>query len=196
MKHNALAITLIVIGIGLVGFVFFQEEEINIPNTPDISNVTNKTLPSGEVLLDDAVYSPPAFLEDGVNKLVIEKIGVEAEILEGGEDVLAEGVWHLPRTANPADGGNTVISAHRWKYKPPDPRTFYDLDKLEVGDEIIVTWDNSIYIYIVNNIFEVASNEVDILSPSDNNKLTLFTCTPLYSTDRRLVVQADLESIK
>jgi len=183
-KYNKyFSLSLIITGISLIGFVIYQDH---------ITKSNNKTLPTGEVLLGGDKVTAPQPLIEGVNKIVINKIGVEAEILEGGEEALAEGVWHLPRTADPGTGGNFVVSSHRWKYLPPDPRTFYDLDKLEIGDMIEVTWAGEVYKYVVQDIFVVTPDRVDILAPSDDNILTLFTCTPLYSTDRRLVIKASL----
>lgn len=187
MKHKLIAILLIVSGLSLLVFTLTRQ-----------SITTNElpTLPSGEeAVVQDNDIVKPGDLTQHDNKIVIDKIGVEAEILEGGIESLAQGVWHLPRTSNPKDGGNTVITAHRWKYKPPDSRTFYNLDKMEIGDSITVFWEGSEYKYIIDKVFEVTPDQVEILAPSDKAQLTLFTCTPLFSTDRRLVVKANLESV-
>jgi len=185
MKQNKLAISLIIIGVGLFVFGILQQQ---------MEMSRQDALPSGEekIVLEQGVYDYTLPDESLDNKLVIEKIGVNATINEGGEEVLALGVWHLPRTSTPDKGGNTVLSAHRWKYKPPDPRTFYNLDKMEVGDDIEIIWQGQKYVYRVKKVFEVTPDKVEILSPSGKPELTLFTCTPLYSTDRRLVVKAEL----
>jgi len=184
MKQNKLAISLVVLGVGLFFVGLFRQLDLAKP----------QVLPSGEEkeVINKGVYdyTPPDKSAD--NRLIIKKIGVDAVIYEGGQETLALGVWHLPRTSTPDKGGNTVLSAHRWKYKPPDPRTFYNLDKLEIGDEIKVYWEGREYNYKIEKIFEVTPDKVEVLAPSNKEELTLFTCAPLYSTQRRLVVKADL----
>ena len=118
---------------------------------------------------------------------------MSAPIWEGGEEQLAKGVWHLPESGTPEDG-SLVVSSHRWKYLPPDPRTFYNLDLLEPGDVIEVLWDDDVYSYTVDTLFEVDPTDTAILQDAKNGSLILFTCTPLYSTERRLVVVAMLEN--
>ncbi|BCX13765.1 MAG: hypothetical protein KatS3mg085_297 [Candidatus Dojkabacteria bacterium] len=130
------------------------------------------------------------------NLLIIPKIGVKAKILEHSDlsilDV-EEGVWREPFTNTPEDeGGNTVIAGHRFQYLPPNTSTFYHLDKLKSGDKILVIWDKKEYIYEVQDIFEVEPSDTYIRDNSGESLLTLYTCTPLGSEARRLVVRAKL----
>lgn len=174
---------LIAVGLGIIVYSqgwfkkndFFQEQYVELPSG-DISTTTSYVIP------DD---------KEG-NWIVIPAMGVDAAIVEGGEEALQKGVWHLPRTSTPELGSNTVISAHRWLYKPPDPRTFYDIDKVEVGDEIYVRWNDVDYTYRVMSTEVVTPDRVDILKSTDKPMLTVFSCTPLYSTSHRLVVRAEL----
>lgn len=129
------------------------------------------------------------------NMLIIPKIGAEINIVEGkNENALFNGAWRLPGTSTPDDGGNTVIGGHRWRFRPPSKRTFYNLDKLEKGDEIQVIWQNKEYLYRVREIKIVKPEEVEILENTTDDILTLFTCTPLFSTKFRLVVVAEKEN--
>lgn len=185
MRDKRYLYTLVIFGIGLLvaGFFFQSSAKDEDSNRP--------ALPAGNTDITAEGNNPPAVITDA-QTLRIEKIGVYGEILEGDETTLDVGIWHLPRTSTPDQGGNTVISAHRWKYLPPDPRTFYDLDKVTLGDMIEIVWDGVVYTYEVTDSFIVTPDRVDILAPTDEAVLTLFTCTPLYSTDKRLVVRAQL----
>jgi sortase A len=89
-----------------------------------------------------------------------------------------------------------VISAHRWKFRPPDTRTFYNIDKLAVGDEIKIFWQGKAYYYRVRETKVVTPDQTEILYPTKEPQLTLFSCTPLFSTSHRLVVVADLEKVE
>jgi len=129
------------------------------------------------------------------NRLIIPRMGVDADVLDGPtQATLNKGLWHIPGSAVPGQDGNIVISAHRWLYKPPNPKTFYLIETLKVGDPIYYNYHGSRYTYRVSKTFVVNPDDVHILK-QDENKLTLFTCTPLYSTKQRLVVNADLVSI-
>lgn len=126
------------------------------------------------------------------NRLEIPKMGVAARIHEGDSETLNKGVWLLPRTSTPDQGGNTVITAHRWLYRPPDPRTFYLIDQLEPNDLFTIHWQAKTYIYEVYEVKLVRPEQTEILYPTKDPIVTLFTCAPLFSTDYRQVVRAKL----
>lgn len=138
-------------------------------------------------------------IEDRVpeeNRLVIPKIGVNAEILEGkGISVLSrkEGVWRDPSTKKPTEEGNMVLSGHRFQYLPPNLVTLYNLNKIEKGDIAIVYWEGQEYDYKVTKTFSVEPADVWIKnSIPGKTQLTIYTCTPLWSNTHRLVVVAEL----
>jgi LPXTG-site transpeptidase (sortase) family protein len=146
----------------------------------------------------DFVPIPEAKFPD-TNRLVIPKIGVDSEILEG-ETILVlnhqEGVWHEPKAINPTEDGNMVLAGHRLQYMPPNTTTFYNLDKIAEGDKIVIYWQQKDYIYEVKSKYEVTPDQVEIKDSHKDipHELTLYTCTPLYTSERRLVVKATLLS--
>ena len=126
------------------------------------------------------------------NVLIIPKIGVEMDIVEGeNEKALYKGAWRIPGTSMPNLGGNTVLGGHRYLYRPPSKRTFYNLDKLAVGDAIQVFWQGEEYNYKVKEIKIVDPKQIEILNNTKEDILTLFTCTPLFTSKKRLVVIAE-----
>jgi sortase A len=127
------------------------------------------------------------------NRLVIPKIGVNAKIVEGSsENVMYKGVWHIPSTSSPDKEGNTVISGHRFQYRPPNNTTFYLLDKLGKGDYLIVYWQGKEYDYRVTKTMVVGPKESSLLENTTKPILSLFTCTPLFTTKQRLFVIGEL----
>ena len=127
------------------------------------------------------------------NILIIPKINVKIEIVEGeDESVLSKGAWRMPQTSTPNKGGNTVLSAHRWKYQPPSEKTFYLLDKLETGDSFYVIWEKKKYNYKVVSTSIVLPTDLSVLSPTTAPSITLLTCHPLFSTTKRLIVRGEL----
>lgn len=125
------------------------------------------------------------------NRLVIPKIGVDAPIVEGqDESVLWQGVWRHPSSAFPGEKGNVAISGHRFQFRPPHKRTFYLLNELWTNDYIIVYFGGKEFDYKVSDSYIISPDETKILEKGDEEKLTLYTCTPLFTQTNRLVVEA------
>lgn len=127
------------------------------------------------------------------NQLIIPKINVRIPIVEGGdESVLNKGAWHLPGSSTPDRGGNTVLTAHRFKYLPPNEQTFYLLDKLTIGDTFQIIWQNKAYYYQVKSSLIVTPDNLEVIKETAIPTVTLITCHPLFSTKERLVVVGEL----
>jgi sortase A len=128
------------------------------------------------------------------NRLVIPKIGVNLPIVEGQESdsALWKGAWRIPNSSTPKLGGNTVLSAHRFRYRPPSNLTLYLLDKVKKNDVMIVYWQGKEYDYRVSETKIVPRENTDIAEPTLEDQLTVFTCHPLFSTKERLVVIGEL----
>ena len=127
------------------------------------------------------------------NRLIIPTIGVYIPIVEGkDESVLYRGAWRRPNSSTPDLGGNTVITGHRFHYIPPNNKTFYNLNKLQKEAKVFVFWNNKQYLYEVYESFIVKPEQTEIEGPLSGNILTLYTCHPLWTADKRLVVRAKL----
>jgi len=141
-----------------------------------------------QVQLFEGEAQPP----DGENLLFIPKIGVQTPILEGKTSAtLEKGIWHRPKSSTPELGSNTVFVAHRFLYTS-GPNTFYNLDKLTVGDKFSVWWNKKRYEYEVVESKVVRPSEIYIESPTEESIVTLWSCTPVFTSKNRLVVTAKL----
>lgn len=155
-----------------------------------------------QLINDNAAHLPIA--NDQVDaiaftpRVIIEKIGVDAKIVEGdnARRALNQGIWRMPIGSTPDRGGNTILTAHRYKFLPPNTNTFYLLDKLAVGDRIDVQWQGKQFTYQVKETKVVTPQTVEILANTKEPQLTLFTCTPLFTSTNRLVVIAALIDIR
>ncbi len=101
---------------------------------------------------------------------------------------------HLDGTGFPWEpGANVYIAGHRLGYpNSPSFLAFYDLDKLEKGDEVtLVDADGAVYNYKVFKKTIVSPTDLSVTEPVEGKDvLTLQTCTlPDYA--QRLVVQAE-----
>ena len=198
-RHLRLLIASILILLGIVG--------VSYPFLPAIAyrlHPPKPVLPYGDNtaaagLLQARFGSLPVVQQRTVpdgHRLLIPTIGVNVQIVEGQNESALDrgGVWRIPSTSTPVSGSNTVISGHRWKYLPPSSISLYLLDKVQDGDPIMILWDKKVFTYRVRGREIVTPDRTDILHGTDQPTLTIFTCTPLFSTSHRLVLYADLIS--
>lgn len=111
------------------------------------------------------------------------------------EDKPPEGTIHVPATGFPwQDGANVYTAGHRLGY--PDTRSlyvFYDLDKLVVGDDIILKDSaGGVYAYKVTEQKVVPPDNVEVMNAVEGKSLvTLQACT-LPDFAERLWVRGEL----
>lgn len=143
--------------------------------------------------LQTAIEQPPKPAEKHPNSIIIPKMMLDTPIIEGPEsdsfNLLNQGAWRLPFASSPDKGSNTVIVGHRFSYTGPRG-IFYYMDKLSQGDDIALWWDNEMYKYKVESTHVARSTDVEVQEPTDDDRLTLYTCTPLWNPVKRLVVVA------
>jgi sortase A len=135
-----------------------------------------------------------------INTIYIEKIGVNIPFMKGGLETLRHGAWHrFPERGDPENGGNFILSAHRFQLGLTPLNTvrkspFYNLHKLDVGDNISITYNNRIYQYAVTEKFDVQRTAIEIEAPSSDHKLTLYSCSLKGEKAGRIVIQAKMVS--
>ena len=202
-------IVLIIIGIGITSYPFWPLVGywINPPKNIELNQDTQNSdidmavipaVPDEEANGEAQMGNSEEQIANGniattTNLLIIPKIGVKIPIVEGvSEKALNKGAWRLPETSTPEKGSNTVITGHRWLYRPPSEKTFYLLDKLETGDTFKITWNGKDYNYKIIGVSIVLPKDVWVLNASEKSIVTLITCTPLFSTEKRLVVKGEL----
>lgn len=114
----------------------------------------------------------------------------------GDEEALKNNAGvHMEGTGYPwQEGSNVYISGHRMGYPgTPSFRTFYKLEDLEKGDEVILTdAGRTDYTYRVYETLEVGPEKVDVTLPIPGKSIvSLQTCTlPDYT--RRVIVRAEM----
>ncbi len=130
--------------------------------------------------------------------LTIPALGVyDAPVYDSdAQSALDAGVAHVPETSMPWDGGaqrNTYLAAHRLGYPGTGSRLlFYELDKLGRGDEVILKGRGETYRYKVSEMRIVEPEDSWVMGQVRNRDMvTLQTCTPIPTFEKRLVVRAD-----
>nr|MSZ50866.1 class E sortase [Actinomycetota bacterium] len=151
-----------------------------------------------------AVKVPDSSLGNGktVATMRIPKLGSnwQQTVLNGiSQKNLSTGLGYYPGTALPGALGNFAVAGHRITRGHP----FLNLDRLVTGDSIAVQVGNKIYLYKVTSTKVVEPTSVSVIFPVPGNLkgiasgaiLTLTTCTPKNSAEKRLIVHAALDSI-
>lgn len=131
------------------------------------------------------------------DRLYIPKLKINITYKAGDRHVLNDNAWwRSPERGNPKDGGNFILAAHRFelgltpgetRYKSP----FYNLDELMMGDKLYADYNGVRYEYKVVNRYKVAPNDTKIEQVTNEDHMTLYSCTKRGSADGREVVIAE-----
>src|SRR4051812_44734886 len=166
----------------------FTSTTTTIAPTTTLSTTTTvaETLPNPE--------SPPADPRAAeqltqVGTIEIPKIGVSKAMYEGITlTTLDHGPGHWPGTAMPGQIGNVVIAGHRVSHDKP----FRNIDKLQIGDDVIMTTADGQFDYKVTGTEIVYPDALWIADQTADYTATLFACHPAGSTRQRIVVHLAL----
>jgi sortase A len=112
-----------------------------------------------------------------------------APVVQGdGWEQLKRGVGQHIGSANPGENGNVVLSAHNDIFG----ELFRDLDKLEPGDEILISTASRQFTYRVTGLSVVEPTDVSVMEPTTRATMTLISCYPYLVDNQRIVVFAEL----
>ncbi len=171
------------VGLGLIGYALLAEDSpvsrvVSPPEEPSapVETTFKLTVPKMARVQDLTVRTTPV----------------------GDESALEAGAQHVEGTGYPWDAeANVYIAGHRLGYPGTDSYlVFWDLDKLQNGDEVILTdAEGTRYTYSVFTSFTVGPYDYHVTQPTPGaNIVSLQTCTlPDYA--ERFIVQAELVSV-
>lgn len=175
----------------------FTEVLATVPDTSSTTSTTSSSTVPGDPNQVEVVPAPlvPADLPlpehgDPIAQIKIPKIGVDHVVVEGETlDQLKRGPAHYTGTPLPGQEGNSAIAGHRTTYGAP----FHNIDKLEVGDQIVVQTMQGEFVYEVDvaNLI-VKPSQVEVLDDKGDNRITLTACHPKYSLRERIIVSGVL----
>lgn len=170
--------------------ILLEQEEEREERLFSEADEYNQKLLSGEA--DKEKY--PQLLDSGngmIGYIEIPRINIRDPIYHSIEEsVLQKGIGHLPTTSLPIGGKAThaALSGHRGL---PSSRLFTDLDRVRVGDIILIKVLTRTLAYEVYDIEVVDPDSSGNLEVDPNDDLlTLITCTPYAVNTHRLLVHA------
>jgi sortase A len=116
---------------------------------------------------------------------------------DDSESALSQGVIHEPETSLPWSNTpqrNVYLAGHRLGYYGTWSRlVFYNLDKLRKSDLVVLKdRDGKVYRYRVSETFVTDPRDVWVMGQvRGRDMVTLQTCTPYPTFEKRLIVRAD-----
>jgi sortase A len=141
-------------------------------------------------------YNLPA---GAIMGLTIEAIGIyNAPVFDSDSQwALANGVAHHPQTSLPWSATaqrNVYLAGHRMGYRGTWSRMiFYNLDKLREGDEVVLEdRAGTSYRYRVREVLVTDPTDAWVMGQvRGRDMVTLQTCTPIPTFQKRLIVRAE-----
>ena len=172
-----------------------QPQEKPLPAAED----TDWAKPTKEELHSANAARHYELLPGAIMGLTIHSIGIyNAPVFDSGSQwALANGVAHIPETSlpwSPTAQRNVFLAGHRMGYRGTWSRMiFYNLDKLKEGDKVVLKdRTGRPYEYRVSETFLAEpSNSWVMGQVRGRDMLTLQTCTPYPTFQKRLIVRAD-----
>lgn len=130
---------------------------------------------------------------DMLTRVVIPRISLDAIVVEGvSKQALAKGPGHMEETATPGERGNAVITGHRDTF-------FRHIVELNKGDDILIRRQGQVFRFQVTGKKIVWPQDVSVIRPTPDPRLTLITCYPTYyvgPAPKRLIVFSKLVDTK
>lgn len=170
-----------------------------------IANVKAYVTP-GNIAAQNIIIDPNAEVPVGPEpRMIIPKINVDAPVvMEVGPTeeeqlaAMANGIAHVryPGASSvPGQVGNTIFSGHSssdWTDMGDYKFIFVQLERMAVDDIIYVNYNSTRYSYKVTSMDVVMPTEIDALRyDGDKPIITLITCVPLGTAEKRLLVKAE-----
>lgn len=107
----------------------------------------------------------------------------KAEVINGYWEVFDDTAAWGNGSGIPGEKGNTVIFAHAKK------ELFAPIKNIEIGSKIIVFTDKNTYQYTVESLEEVSPRTTRVISATEDETVTLYTCSG-YNDSKRFIVKA------
>ena len=143
--------------------------------------------PVTPIKIDPKLLSEKKNTESPV-KIIIPRINIDLPVTESK---IVNGYWELSKntashgegSASPGEKGNIVVFAHARQ------GLFYNLKDVKKDDVIYIFTKDKWRTYKVRDITSVFPNQIEVIKPTTDETLTLYTCTGFYD-EKRLIVRA------
>lgn len=121
-------------------------------------------------------------------RITISDLGIDLPVYKA---TIKNNVWpttdigasYLTSSPLPGEKGNSVIYGHNWE------SLFGKLRNAKAGQQVVITYpDNTKKVFVIEYTSIVSPDEASILAPSKDSRITLYTCTGLFDSERFVAV--------
>lgn len=189
-----LSLVLIALGMGITGWAFINIHEqaqplLNVDISYDQEPTDITVIPEKQAVVYDEYPDP----NDIFGNLTIPVLEQNIPIVEGtGNEELKKGAGHYIDSVLPGIEDNCVLSGHR-------ETVFKDLERLEVGDQLIIETSAGVFTYEIDGIRIVDKDDRTVIVPTEHATLTLTTCYPfdyIGNAPNRYILTGELVTSK
>jgi LPXTG-site transpeptidase (sortase) family protein len=167
----------LLIGFGLISSLlgFYQVWLKNDPNRLSFTNYTYN-----QSIVTDSKELP---VRVTINSINITLPLIPAKVQNNTFDMTEQGASYLVSSPIPGNTGNSIIYAHNWA------SLFGNLSRVKKGDVVEIEFaDKSMKKFVIESTATVSPNDVNVLKPTNDKKVTLYTCSGFLDSQRFVVV--------
>ena len=178
------------------GFLSEAEEEAILSDNQRLALSTNVALREPQEQ-EAAPSGPPVFPE----QLIIPRLGTQLPVsnpttrnIELLDEELKSAVVRYPDSATLGSDGNVLVFGHSSQLpvvRNKFFKAFNNIQKLDIGEEILARSGNDVYHYQVTRVYQASATDDRIPLTVPNHRLTLLTCDSFGSRSDRWVVEAE-----
>lgn len=177
MKPKSFLYKIIIIIIyGIICFTIYNK---NITTKIKSNTLKEKNIQSNK--LKNSIEKPYLYLQ--INKINLYK---PIYSIESKQNDVEKNIEILTKTSHPNENNSHIIlAAHSG---PGTNAYFNEIDKLNINDDIIITYNKNKYIYTIKDIWQENKNGYIHLKPNTKNTLVLTTCSKING--KQLIIMA------
>lgn len=176
----------------VLGFLLPKSPKAEIPTPVQVSEGLSASFSQEPVKVDKTLtgkVTDKNKIKDSPIRILIEELKIDlpvkdARVINGYWQVFADSAAFGLGSAYPDEFGNQVIFAHARE------GLFLPLRKAKIGQKVTVFTKDRWYAYKIKEIKEVLPNQIEVIAPTKEAILTLYTCSG-FSDSKRLIVIAE-----
>lgn len=184
-NRSTFPIVLCISGVILLSFpsvyrFYNSKSEVNHTVSQSVSSALPFSI-DGSLLSSKVTGNPPQRIV--IPKLAVDLPVVEANIINGFWELSEKTASHGKGSGTPGQRGNIVIFAHARE------GMFLPLRDIKQNEVVYILTKSSWHAYRVTGIKTVTPDDIEVIRPTAEETLTLFTCSGFLDT-KRLIVTA------
>lgn len=176
----------------VLGFLMSKPQKAEIPIPAPVSEGITDSFAQEPVKVDKTLtgkVTDKKKVKDPPIRILIEELKIdlpvkEAKVVNGYWEVFPDSAAFGLGSAYPNEAGNQVIFAHARE------GLFLPLRKAKIGQSVTVFTKDKWYSYKIKEIKEVLPNQTEVIAPTKDAILTLYTCSG-FSDSKRFIVTAE-----